>query len=112
MVHTRATNSALLAFDPEIARTTHFERNFLRNLQEDIQAFVIENMAANQTLRQLTAPDLETQRLGITLPALDAGVHFELKTGFINLLPKFHGLANEDPIMHLSEFHDICLCSK
>ena len=112
MVHTRATNSVLFEFDPEIARTIHFERNFLRNLQEDIQAIVIETMAGNQTLRQLTAPDLETQHLGITLPALDEGVHFELKTGFINLLPKFHGLANEDPIMHISEFHDICLCSK
>lgn len=31
---------------------------------------------------------------------------------FINLLPRFHGLSMEDPIMHLSEFHNICMCSK
>ena len=39
------------------------------------------------------------------------GISFELKSGVINLLPKFHGLAGKDPIMHLSEFHDICMCS-
>ncbi|RDX92503.1 hypothetical protein CR513_25358, partial [Mucuna pruriens] len=30
---------------------------------------------------------------------------YELKSGLIHLLPKFHGLAGEDPHKHLKEFH-------
>ena len=33
-------------------------------------------------------PDLTQQPLVVTVPALGDGVHFELKTGFINLLPR------------------------
>ena len=55
-------------------------------------------------------PDLTQQPLAVTIPALGQGVNFELKTGFINLLAQFHGLSEDDPIMHLSEFHDICMC--
>ena len=105
MVHTRATDSNLLDFNPEI------ERTHLRNLRQALQNLVIESMAA-RTLRELTDPDLTQQQLGVTLPDLNAGVTFELKSGFVHLLPKFHGLAGEDPIMHLSEFHDICMFSK
>ena len=65
-----------------------------------------------RNLRDLMNPDLTQQPLGVTVPALNTRVNFELKSGFINLLPKFHGLSMEDPIMHLSEFHDICMCSK
>src|ERR1044071_686864 len=105
VVHTRATNQPTLEFDPEI------ERTHLRNLRQSLQNFVIE-MMAGRTLRELTNPDLTQQPLAISVPPLDQGVTFELKTCVINLLPKFHGLAGEDPIMHLSEFHDICMCSK
>ncbi|RDX82974.1 hypothetical protein CR513_36163, partial [Mucuna pruriens] len=30
---------------------------------------------------------------------------YELKSGLIHLLPKFHGLTREDPHKHLKEFH-------
>ncbi|RDY12259.1 hypothetical protein CR513_02959, partial [Mucuna pruriens] len=33
---------------------------------------------------------------------------YELKSGLIHLLPKFHGLAGEDPYKHLKEFHVVC----
>ncbi|RDY12392.1 hypothetical protein CR513_02824, partial [Mucuna pruriens] len=33
---------------------------------------------------------------------------YELKSGLIHLLPKFHGLAGEDPHKHLKEFHVVC----
>ena len=71
-----------------------------------------QNGAGARTLRDLMNPDLTQQPLAVTVPALNTGVNFELKTGFINLLPKFHGLSMEDPIMHLSDFQDICMCSK
>ena len=71
-----------------------------------------QNGAGALTLRDLMNPDLTQQPLAVTVPVLNTGVNFELKTGFINLMPKFHGLSMEDPIMHLSKFHDICVCSK
>ncbi|RDX75575.1 hypothetical protein CR513_44527, partial [Mucuna pruriens] len=33
---------------------------------------------------------------------------YELKSDLIYLLPKFHGLAGEDPHKHLKEFHVVC----
>ncbi|RDX87002.1 hypothetical protein CR513_31585, partial [Mucuna pruriens] len=35
-------------------------------------------------------------------------VTYESKSGLIHLLPKFHGLAGEDPHKHLKEFHVVC----
>ena len=47
------------------------------------------------TLRELVASNLEAQHLSITYAALDKPL--KLNSGFINLLPKFHGLVGEDP---------------
>ncbi|RDX68750.1 hypothetical protein CR513_52232, partial [Mucuna pruriens] len=33
---------------------------------------------------------------------------YELKSGLIHLLSKFHGLIGEDPHKHLKEFHMVC----
>ena len=35
-------------------------------------------------------------------------VSYELKSGLIHFLPKFHGLEGEDPHKHLKEFHVVC----
>lgn len=58
------------------------------------------------TLRELAAPNLETQLMSTTYAALDKPL--KLNSGFINLLPKFHGLAGEDPYRHISEFLITC----
>ncbi|XP_074298420.1 uncharacterized protein LOC141629295 [Silene latifolia] len=63
---------------------------------------------ANNTIKALTAPDLTQQPLCITFPALAENATFELKSGLIHHLPSFHGLSNEDPNKHLSDFHIIC----
>ena len=65
----------------------------------------VENMA-NRTLKELAALDVNYQALAIQYPDLDAD--FELKSRLIHLLPKFHGLAGEDPHKHLKEFH-VCV---
>ena len=39
-------------------------------------------------------------------------VNFELKSGFIHLLPTFNGLVGEDPHTHLKEFHMVCVGMK
>ena len=58
------------------------------------------------TLRELTASNLETQPMSITDAVLDKPL--KLNSKFINLLPKFHGLAGEDPYRHISEFLITC----
>ena len=63
-----------------------------------------------QTLKELATPILDQQPLCIDMPQLD--VPFELKYGFIRLLPTFHGLSGEDPNKHLKEFHVVCSSMK
>jgi len=57
-----------------------------------------------RTLRELVAPDVSFQTMCIQY--LDG--QCELKFHLIHLLPKFHGLAGEDPHKHLKEFHTVC----
>jgi len=70
--------------------------------------FDIDTMANNnnRTLKELAAPDVNYQTLCIQYPKVE--VPFVLKTGLIHLLPRFHGLAGEDPHKYLKEFHIIC----
>jgi hypothetical protein len=71
-----------------------------------------KNMAEpeERTLREWAAPNVDEQPLCITYATDEVGV--ELKTGLIHLLPSFHGLANEDPYKHMTEFHMVCLGMK
>jgi hypothetical protein len=66
-------------------------------------------VARQQTLKELAAPKMENQLLCINI---DNNVNFELKFGFIHLLPTFNGLAGEDPHTHLKEFHIVCVGMK
>jgi hypothetical protein len=59
-------------------------------------------MTEQRTLRELAAPDVNYNGLCIQCP--DVAVPFELKSGLIHLLPRFSGLAGEDPHKHLKEF--------
>ncbi|KAF1888185.1 hypothetical protein Lal_00008098 [Lupinus albus] len=54
-----------------------------------------------RTLRELAAPDFTYDNLCIQYE----DVRYVLKTGLIHLLPKFNGLAGQDPHKHLKEFH-------
>ncbi|KAI9117835.1 hypothetical protein K1719_011250 [Acacia pycnantha] len=65
-----------------------------------------EEQADRPTLKELDVPDVNYQPLCIQY--LDLATNFELKSGLIHLLPKFHGLAGECPIKHLKEFHVVC----
>jgi len=44
----------------------------------------------------------------IKLPEAN-GNNFELKSQFINTLPKFHGLESEDAYFFVREFEEVCL---
>ncbi|KAI9112845.1 hypothetical protein K1719_016162 [Acacia pycnantha] len=52
--------------------------------------------ANHHTLKELGAPDVNYQPLCIQYP--DLAANFELKSGLIHLLPKFHGLAVSAPL--------------
>ncbi|KAB2612604.1 hypothetical protein D8674_034920 [Pyrus ussuriensis x Pyrus communis] len=52
---------------------------------------------------RLATPNTDQQPLCITYPNAEGG--FELKSGMIHYLPKFHGFSTEDANKHLMEFH-------
>jgi len=72
--------------------------NTLRRLQKEacVNTVAVERQ---QTLKELVAPNVENQPLCINI---DNNVNFELKSGFIHLLPTFNDLAGEDPRTHLN----------
>jgi len=47
----------------------------------------------------------------IQLPSVDEH-DFELKSQFINTLPKFYGLESEDTYFLIREFEEVCLMKK
>ena len=63
---TRSTNQSELQFDPEIERTLcQLRKEILTQFDEK------DNMAENQTLKELATSDLNQQPLCITFPNLD-----------------------------------------
>ncbi|XP_027344953.1 uncharacterized protein LOC113857365 [Abrus precatorius] len=110
---TRSNPGILHSFDPEIERTRLKLLKLRKEHNTTHSQFTSQtsNMANNQerTLKELAAPDVGHQPLCIQIPQLQEGVaSYELKYGLIHLLPKFHGLAGEDPHKHLMEFHVVC----
>ncbi|RDY12866.1 hypothetical protein CR513_02293, partial [Mucuna pruriens] len=72
---------------------------------------VLESKMENsneRTLMELATPDIVYQPWCIKYSQLELAQTYELKSGLIHLLPKFHGLAGEDPYKHLKEFHVVC----
>ena len=121
---TRDNPSDLQPFDPEIDRTFHrlVRHHFIPFDHPDFKHYNFEhsdfehseNMAQppprERTLREMAAPDFTYESLCIQYP--DEDVLYVLKTRLIHLLPKFHGLAGEDPHKHLKEFHIVCSTMK
>ncbi|RDX86378.1 hypothetical protein CR513_32296, partial [Mucuna pruriens] len=126
------SNSApLYALDPEIDKTFHRLRkigntiigdnsssdsilnsknsNFATNESHFSEYLEKGSMEKNdRTLKELTTPDVVYQPWCIWYPQLEPAQTYELKSSLIHLLPKFHGLAGEDPHKHLKEFHVVC----
>ncbi|VFQ79633.1 unnamed protein product [Cuscuta campestris] len=62
--------------------------------------FEVKTEQKMATLKELADPDLNVQPLAITYTELEKPL--KLNSGFINLLPKFHGLPGEDSFRHIS----------
>ncbi|RDY01997.1 hypothetical protein CR513_14600, partial [Mucuna pruriens] len=76
------------------------------NLGVCISKFSLDDMADNnRTLKELATHDIMCQPWCIRYPEFEQAQSYELKSRLIHLLPKFHGLAGEDPHKHLKEFH-------
>ncbi|CAN6545159.1 unnamed protein product [Malus baccata var. baccata] len=116
----RSKSIDLASYDPEIERTF---RKLQRKIKQKCASVSLppsspphlsseeeeepqEGMADNRTLRELAMPNTDQQPLCITYP--NAGGGFELKSGMIHYLPKFHGFSTEDANKHLMEFHVVC----
>jgi hypothetical protein len=100
---THSTNQIQVQLDLEIKKT-------LRRLRKEARLNTMA-IARQQPLKELAAaaPNVGNQPLCINI---DNNVNFELKSGFIHLLPTFNGLAGEDPHTHLKEFHMVCVGMK
>ncbi|KAK9725916.1 hypothetical protein RND81_05G177300 [Saponaria officinalis] len=110
-MHNTRNSKQPVQYDPEIERTARRLRKETREkqLEEKLYLellFVEEEMARERTLRELSAPTLGAQPLSIVFPDLERPL--KLNSGFINLLPKFSGRANENPQRHLQEFIVVC----
>ncbi|KAI9082705.1 hypothetical protein K1719_035279 [Acacia pycnantha] len=67
---------------------------------------IIAEQENHPNLMELDAPDVNYQTLCITY--IELAANFELKSGLIHLLLKFHGLAGECLHKHLKEFRMVC----
>ncbi|XP_008245537.2 PREDICTED: UDP-glycosyltransferase 87A2-like, partial [Prunus mume] len=105
-MHTRRSKSIDLAsFDPELEQTLRKLRRKIKqqratvslppssppHLSSEEEEEPPEDMADNRTLRELATPNTDQQPLCITYPNAEGG--FELKSGMIHYLPKFHGFS-------------------
>ena len=86
---------------PTIEFESESDSDYLHYLFDSDSEVVID-MADQRTLRELAAPDINYN--GMCIDYDDVAAPFELKSGLIHLLPKFSGLAGEDPHKHLKEF--------
>ncbi|RDY05423.1 hypothetical protein CR513_10750, partial [Mucuna pruriens] len=127
----QSSTDPLYAFDPEIELTLHRlrrTRNLIVNNSRNFDSVINSNQLCtdnsvassnifakpgqmennDRTLKELATPDVVYQPWCIQYPQLEPAQTYELKSGLIHLLPKFHGLAGEDPYKHLKEFHVVC----
>ncbi|RDX87589.1 putative mitochondrial protein, partial [Mucuna pruriens] len=90
-------NSVSVTNDSDSFEYTSFNinSNFNFRINKSQEQKQMENN--DRTLKELAMPDV--------YPQLEPAQTYELKFGLIHLLPKFHGLASEDPHKHLKKFH-------
>ncbi|VFQ78809.1 unnamed protein product [Cuscuta campestris] len=83
---------------------TSFDSELESETEVIVSPFQSHNNMA--TLRELAAPDLQTQPMSITYAVMEKPL--KLNSGFLNMLPKFHGLPGEDPYRHVNEYLITC----
>ena len=92
-------------------------RSYSEEEEDILESDNVATSSMAETINQLSnATEGGAAPLCITYPEPAEGkdADFELKSGFLHHLPKFHGLNNEDPNKHLKEFQFVCgsMCPK
>ena len=89
-------------------------RNLIGNIGGNIIGNNTEQRDGNndrrKTIRELTQPDVCFDKLFGACPEFT--VDFEIKSTLVRSLPKFHGIAGENPYMHLNALHMQCMTLK
>ncbi|XP_024046444.1 uncharacterized protein LOC112100833 [Citrus clementina] len=98
----RSSRTGTLSFDPEIEKTARQLRQQTKRAKQRSSSPLLSETDTVPDLVE-SSSDSEEQ-----IQYVDLEVNFELKSGLIHLLPKFHGFAGEDPHKHLKEFHVVC----
>ncbi|CAN6445452.1 unnamed protein product [Victoria cruziana] len=70
-----------------------------------------QEVPAPRLLREFFVPSYYDRSAGGVGPLVGPN-QYEIKVATINMLPLFHGLANEDPYRHLDLFLDVCATVK
>ncbi|RDX72687.1 hypothetical protein CR513_47789, partial [Mucuna pruriens] len=109
---TRSSIDPLYAFDPEIELTLHRLRK-IRNATVNTSSCIDSAIDSNQFYTDNFVSRISHSRCSVStmvhpISIAGAGQTYELKSGLIHLLPKFHGFAGEDPHKRLKEFHVVC----
>ncbi|XP_050369085.1 uncharacterized protein LOC126787211 [Argentina anserina] len=65
-----------------------------------------DELREQRPIRDCALPTISTHSRCIVLPPCASS--FEIKPSFLQTLPTFYGLPNNDPYHHLSEFEDAC----
>jgi hypothetical protein len=103
----RSLSLPIFSYDPNLERISRRSRS-KRNSR--LRAHSKSPMAEEPKpvlLRDHYVPSTYTPTSSLQLPDITAA-HFEIKSGFIQMLPLFYGLSTEDPYKHLDEFIEIC----
>ncbi|XP_024035604.1 uncharacterized protein LOC112096411 [Citrus clementina] len=98
----RSSRTGTLSFDPKIEKTARQLRQQTKRAKQRSSSPLLSETDTVPDLVE-SSSDSEEQ-----IQYVDLEVNFELKSGLIHLLPKFHGFAGEDPHKHLKEFHVVC----
>ena len=120
MVCTRSQSAQLVQFDPEPERTLHKQRRehflvsdfslkdtFLQRLflgvsdRKEPMAFAMPE--AGEPLRVTLAARANELPSCVVYPE-EEGDTFEIRHHMLEILPSYHGLAHDDPNMHITEF--------
>ncbi|RDX92695.1 hypothetical protein CR513_25137, partial [Mucuna pruriens] len=111
-IHSKPSQSNSIASESSLSRDrirfVSAETKSDQSLPRVSQHSTLDMENNDRTLKELATPDVAYQPWCIQYPQLEPAHTYELKSGLIHLLPKFHGLVGEDPHKHLKEFHVVC----
>jgi hypothetical protein len=101
----RSLSLPIFPYDPNLERISRRSRSKHNSrLRAHSKSPMAEEPKA-VLLRDHYVPSTYTSSL--QLPDITVA-HFEIKFGFIQMLPLFYGLSTEDPYKHVDEFIEIC----